>query len=344
RTSLGEAEDVVHEEQHVLTLVAEVLCNGQTGQSNASAGPRRLVHLAVNECGRGTLAAAFLVHARFDELVVEVVAFTSTLTDASEHGVTAVRLSDVVDELLDENGLADASAAEQADLAALGVRSEQVDDLDAGDEDCRLGRLLDILRSRSVNAANFARLDRAALVDRLADDVDDAAEHLRADRNRDRTTGVAHRLAADETFGRVHSDGADDVLAEVLRNLEDEAVALVVGLERVQDRRQLAVEGDVDDSADDLVDPAGRAICRDAGGCADLRRSLLGRGRLSGLGVRRLGRLWGSCFSHSKYPLQSFLLSGLRRLSPRRTALERFRTRDDFDQFGGDLRLTLAVV
>ncbi len=35
----------------------------------------------------------------------------------------------------------------------------------------------------------------------------------------------------------VHRDGADDVLAEVLGDLEDEAVAVVVGLERRKDRR-----------------------------------------------------------------------------------------------------------
>src|SRR5690606_22220168 len=163
--------------------------------------PRGLVHLAVNECGLRAFAAALLVHSRFDELVVEVVALTGTLTNAREHGVTAGRLSEVADEPLNGNGLADAGAPQQADLDALGVGSEQVDDLDARDEDRCLGRLLDIFRSRSVDTANFGRLDRAALVDRLADDVDDAAEHLRTNRNGDRTTGVAHRLAADETLG-----------------------------------------------------------------------------------------------------------------------------------------------
>jgi F-type H+-transporting ATPase subunit beta len=42
-----------------------------------------------------------------------------------------VRLGDVVDELLNEHGLAHASTTEQADLAALGVRRQKVDDLDA---------------------------------------------------------------------------------------------------------------------------------------------------------------------------------------------------------------------
>ena len=39
---------------------------------------------------------------------------------------------------MDDDGLADAGAAEQADLAALQIRLEQVDDLDAGLEHLQL--------------------------------------------------------------------------------------------------------------------------------------------------------------------------------------------------------------
>ena len=42
--------------------------------------------------------------------------------------------------------------------------------------------------------------------------------------------------------------------AEVLRNLENQAVALVLGFQRVEDRRQMIVEMNVDDGADDLGD------------------------------------------------------------------------------------------
>ena len=82
----------------------------------------------------------------FDELVIEVVAFTGPLADAGEHRITAVRLGDVVDQFLNQHGLADAGAAEQADLAALGVRRQQIDDLDAGDENFSFGRLVGIAR------------------------------------------------------------------------------------------------------------------------------------------------------------------------------------------------------
>jgi hypothetical protein len=45
-----------------------------------------------------------------------------------------VLLGDVVDQLHHVDGLADAGATEQTDLAALGERADQVDNLDAGFE------------------------------------------------------------------------------------------------------------------------------------------------------------------------------------------------------------------
>ena len=62
-----------------------------------------------------------LDNAGFDHLVIEIVAFTGPLANTGEHRVTAVRLRDVVDQLHDQHGLANAGTAEQADLAALGV-------------------------------------------------------------------------------------------------------------------------------------------------------------------------------------------------------------------------------
>ena len=164
---------------------------------------------------------------RLDHLVIEVVALARAFADAGEHRVAAVRLGDVVDQLHDQHGLADAGAAEQADLAALGVRREKVDDLDAGDENLRFRRLLGEGRGRSMDRAALFGRNGARLVDRLADDVDDAAERLLADRHRDRAAGVADFLAAHETFGTVHGDGAHGVLAEMLSDLEHQAVALV---------------------------------------------------------------------------------------------------------------------
>ena len=66
--------------------------------------------------------------------------------------------------------------------------------------------------------------DGRAVVDRVADDVEDAAEALGADRHRDGRAGVAHGHPADQAVGRVHGDGADGVLAQVLRDLEGQVV------------------------------------------------------------------------------------------------------------------------
>src|SRR3546814_19830962 len=62
-----------------------------------------------------------------------------------------VRLRDVVDQLHHVDGLADAGAAEQADLAALGERADQVDDLDAGFQQIGRGSLLVIARRLTVD-------------------------------------------------------------------------------------------------------------------------------------------------------------------------------------------------
>ena len=110
-------------------------------QRDAEPHARRLVHLAVHE--RGLLDDARLLH-----LDPEVGALTRALADTGEHRHTTVLGGDAVDHLLDEHGLADAGAAEQADLAALHVRLEQVDDLDAGLEHLRLR--LELVERRRV--------------------------------------------------------------------------------------------------------------------------------------------------------------------------------------------------
>ena len=113
--------------------------------ADAGARARRLVHLAVDQGAFGAFGRAVLrvlVHAGLDHLVIEVVAFAGALAHAGQHRIAAIGLGDVVDQFLHGHGLADAGAAEQADLAALGVGREQVDDLDAGDQHLGFGRLV----------------------------------------------------------------------------------------------------------------------------------------------------------------------------------------------------------
>jgi len=87
-----------------------------------------------------------------------------------------VLFGDVVDQFEHVHGLADTGAAEQADLAALGVRREQVDDLDARDQDLGFRRLFDIGWSFLVDGAQMGAVERTGFVNRLADHIHDTAQ------------------------------------------------------------------------------------------------------------------------------------------------------------------------
>ena len=216
RARLGEAEDVVDEQEDVaVLLVAEVLGHRQAGQPDPQARAGRLVHLAEHEGRLGD-------DARLGHLVDQVVALAAALTHAGEDRHARVLLGDVPDQLLDDDRLADAGAAEDADLAALLERADQVDDLEAGLEDLDLGRLLVERGRAAVDRQGVRAVDRTLAVDRVAQDVEDATEGHLADRDGDRRAGVAHRHAAGEAVRRGHGDRPHPVVAEVLLDLADE--------------------------------------------------------------------------------------------------------------------------
>ena len=165
-----------------------------------------------------------------------------------------MRLGDVVDQLHDDDGLADAGAAEQPDLAALGVGGEQIHHLDAGLEDLGFCRLVDEGGRLAVDRIGLVGGDRPALVHRIAHDVEDAAERVGSHRHGDRASGILDLLTPDQPVGGVHGDRPDHVLAQMLRHFEDEPGSLVVAVERVEDARQRAVELNVDHGAHHLRD------------------------------------------------------------------------------------------
>ena len=203
-----------------------------------------------------------------EHLAHEVVALARALADAGEHREAVVALGDIVDELLDEHRLADAGAAEEADLAAARVGLDKVDDLDAGLEHLDGCRELVVARRVGVDRARLGGLRLRQAVNGLADDVEQAAAHLRADGHRDGAARGHDGGAALEPVGGVHRDRAHAVLAKVLLHLEHERrVALAGDLERVEDLGDgLGGELAVDDGADDLENGAGGA---DGGGGGD---------------------------------------------------------------------------
>ena len=249
---LDEAEDVVDEEQHVLALVAEVLRHRQAGEADAQARARRLVHLAEAERDLvddvPTVARLRLAH-----LEQEVVALARALADAGEHRHAAVLAGEVRDQLLDQHRLADAGAAEEADLAAADVRRDQVDDLDARLEDLDLRR--ELVRSpagRGGSASARSRRPRPCRRSgrRARSRAGRASRRRPAPRSARRVDDVA---AAREAVGRVHRDGADAVVAEMLLHLGHELAAVGArDAQRRVDLGQLVREDGVDDDALDL--------------------------------------------------------------------------------------------
>jgi peptide chain release factor 1 len=210
--------------------------------------------------------------------MVEIVALARALADAGEHRKARVLRGDVVDELEHVHGFADAGAAEQADLATLGERADQVDDLDAGLEQLHRGRELVELRRQLVDRAARVGLDRPDLVDRPAEHVHDAAEGAFADRHRNRRAGRLHLHAPAQAVGGAKRDAAHHTVAELLLDLEGQpfldqaARGAVLKDEGVVDvGHRLARELDVGNRADALNDGAlclGHRVSGLDGGCA----------------------------------------------------------------------------
>ncbi len=195
--------------------------------------------------------------------MVEVVALARALADAGEHRQARVLLGDVVDELHHVHGLADAGAAEQTDLAALGERANQIDDLDAGLE--QFGRGLEVLHAGRllVDRAPLVGGDRTRFVDWAAEHVHDAAERRGADRHGDGIAGVVNLHAAAQTVGGAERNRADDAVTKLLLHFEREAgfdarmlLALVEHQCVVDARHGRAGELDVHHGADALNDIA----------------------------------------------------------------------------------------
>ena len=70
-----------------------------------------------------------------DHFHPQVVSFPCSLAHPGKHGVAAVVLRNVIDELHDDHGLANTSTTEGPNLSPLGEGADQVDHLDPGFKD-----------------------------------------------------------------------------------------------------------------------------------------------------------------------------------------------------------------
>src|SRR5699024_12062588 len=139
--------------------------------------------------------------ARFFHVCNQVSARSGALTDAGGQRTTTVITGDPGDHFLNEYRLADAGADEQTDLAALNIRCQQIDDLNARLEHLGLGFKL-IERGRaSMNAPVFLGVELLAFikVQALTHRVEHAAERLIANGNLNRLPCVHDFAAAHDT-------------------------------------------------------------------------------------------------------------------------------------------------
>ena len=157
-TSLNETENVIDKEQYVLAAnITEVFCHGQAGQTNTHTCSRRLVHLAVYK-------SSLVDNARLFHFAPQIVAFTSTFANACEYGIAAVCSSNVMDKLHNNNGFTYASTAEQTDFTAHCIRSDKVNDFNAGFQNFSSCSLLVKARSRSMNRPVISCFNRSVIM------------------------------------------------------------------------------------------------------------------------------------------------------------------------------------
>ena len=236
---LRKAEDVINKEQHVLALlITEIFRHGQARKRHAGARARRFIHLAIDQRHLGTfgIAIAKLDDACINHFVIQVITFARALTHTSKHRNAAMALGDVVDQFLNGHCLAHTGAAEKADLAALQVRGQQVNHLNASDKDFRAGRLFVKGRRFAVNRVMHGGGHRAALINRLTDHVQDAAQRARAHRHGDAGARINHFGATHQAVRGVHRDAAHGALTQMLRHFQDELLLSDLQRQRVHDR------------------------------------------------------------------------------------------------------------
>ena len=187
-------------------------------------------------------------------------------------------LGDVVDQFLDQHGLAHTGTTEQAHFAALAIGSQQIDHLDAGLEHLGLGFEVGELGCRAVNRRGEAAIHRPFLVDGLTQDIEDAAQGAFAHGHRDWRTRVHGHHAAHQAVGAAHRHGADAVVAEQLLHFGGEGDGLAGGIlgfdpQGVVNAGQLAGgKLHVQHRADDLLDDAlgaGRGGSSSCHGCEE---------------------------------------------------------------------------
>ena len=116
-----------------------------------------------------------------------------------------------------------------------------------------------------MDRAVSIRLDRAAFINGLTNDVQDTSKRTVTDRDGDGSTCVDDLLATDETLGTVHGNATNGVFTKVLGDLKNEAATVlhVLDLQGVENGWKLLTrEVNVNNGTDNGADVANLASTR----------------------------------------------------------------------------------
>ena len=284
---LGLLRQVVVHDERVLAVLHPVLTDGAAGVGSEVLERRRIA----GRCGNddGVLHRAVLAQ-RLDGLGDGGALLADGDVDAL-HAEAAL-----VDDRVDgDSGLAGLAVADDQLALATADRGHRVDRLDAG-----LQRLVHRLaahdaRRLDLDATLDAADDVATAVDRLAERVDDSAEHRVADGHAEDAAGGLHGLALLDAVGVAEDDGADRLLVEVQRQPD----AAVFELEQLVDAAigQAADAGDAVADLGDAADGAGlergletlQVLLECGGDVAGAQREFCHGSLMSPFGVRPRG-------------------------------------------------------
>ena len=234
-TGLGKAENVINEQQHVLMLhIPEVLCHGKSGKTYPHTGSGRLVHLTEDHGG-------FADNAGLGHFVVQVITLPGTLANAGKHGVAVVGSGNVVNQFLNQDGLAHACTAKQTDFAAFSVGADQVDDLDARFQNFGCGLLILVSGSGAVDRPALRRIGGRLVVNGLPQQVKDPAQTLLTNGNRDGRAGIDSFRTPLQSVRRGHGNAAHHIIADMLGDLGGNGLTAAGDLNGAEQRRKLIV-------------------------------------------------------------------------------------------------------
>ena len=154
------------------------------------------------------------------------------------------------------------AAAEQADLAALGIGADQIHHLDAGFKDLRGALLLLIGGCGTVDGPALLGFGGGAVVHRLAQQIENTAKACLAHGNGNGAAGVRGGNAALQAVGAAHGDAANHIVADVLRHLRHQLFPVVLDLNGVEQlRHRIVGKADVQHRAYRLHDGAHVFLC-----------------------------------------------------------------------------------